>query len=108
MSAQPKPKPEFSALDLPKPDEKTIDSYTKERGAPVLVRSASPKPKPTSKLAYLRLDIPDYLAKALRVRAAEEGCTVRYLALKALKADGWEVHDDDIGEGPRRQPTTAL
>ena len=102
MSAQPKPKPEFSALDLPKPDEKTLDDYTKERGAPVLVRSASPKPKPAGKLAYLRLDIPDYLAKALRVHAAEQDCSVRYLVLKALAADGWTVDDGDMGKGRRR------
>lgn len=104
MSA--KPRPQFATFNLPKPDDKSIEEFTKERGVPVLTTPTAPK-GPTAPGHFVRLDVPDYLARAMRVEAAKRGCTLRYLTLKALKADGWTVNDEDIGEGPRRQITRA-
>ena len=98
-------KPQFSPMDLPtKPDEKAIDEYTKARGVPVLniPKGASRAPTHT-----LRTEVPDYLAKALRMECAKSECTIRYLMLKAVRADGWEVRDEDIAEDRRRVSSAA-
>lgn len=98
-------KPQFSPLDLPKkPDDKAIDDYTKSRGVPVL---HVPKGAPRAPTQTIRTEVPDYLAQALRVECAKSQCTIRYLLLKALRADGWEIHDQDIAEDRRRTPSAA-
>lgn len=51
-----------------------------------------PKPAPTVKKTY---KLPDYLSRALRLRAASEGVTERHIIMTALKAHGFEVHDID-------------
>ena len=51
---------------------------------------------PETKLESLRLDIPDYLARQLRIRCAEEKVTNAYLVMKALAKDGFEIDARDL------------
>lgn len=95
-------KPKFTSLQLPKVDDKDLDDYAKARGVPVLTQ-ATPRPvKPHAPFETIRTDVPDYLAQAMRMEAAKQRCTLRYLILKALKADGWKINDEDIIEDGRR------
>ena len=49
----------------------------------------------------LTVRIPQYVAKALRLRYAETGKSQRTLVLEALKASGIKVHDEDLLERKR-------
>jgi hypothetical protein len=53
-------------------------------------------PPPTTPLESLRLDLPDYLVRALRVKCAEDKVTNAYLVMKALAADGWHIEEADL------------
>lgn len=48
------------------------------------------------------VDLPDYVCKAIAKRAVDEGCTKRFLWLKALRAIGVTVNDVDFEEDGRR------
>lgn len=125
-------KPKFSSLELPKPNEKDLDRYVETRGAPVLTppKSSAPRPDPVVKkhaadavierrpqserqplnrsqrTHSIRTEVPDYLAKALRLKAAERDCTIRYLLLEALQAQGFVIDAGDLTEDGRRTPTS--
>jgi hypothetical protein len=53
-------------------------------------------PPPTTPLESLRLDVPDYLARELRVKCAEMKVTNAYLVMRALAKDGFHVDDKDL------------
>jgi hypothetical protein len=55
-----------------------------------------PKVAPETPLESLRLDVPDYLARQLRIRCAEEKVTTAYLVMKALAKDGFEIDERDL------------
>ena len=50
----------------------------------------------------LSLEVPDYLGRELKVKAATEGVTVRFLVLRALVAAGYRVDQDELEEDGRR------
>ena len=81
--------------------------------APLRSTSASipgPEPvdfpgRPKSQMARKRplsLEVPDYLARELKVKAATEAVTVRYLILSALASAGYRIDDDELEEDGRR------
>src|SRR5450631_2461130 len=43
-----------------------------------------PTPPPTTPLESLRIDVPDYLARELRIRCAEQKVTNAYIVMKEL------------------------
>ncbi|MGE4049096.1 MAG: hypothetical protein AB7F35_29915 [Acetobacteraceae bacterium] len=47
-------------------------------------------------LEPLRIDVPNYLARELRVRCAEDKVTIAYLVMKALQKDGFTVAEKDL------------
>jgi len=50
----------------------------------------------------LSLEVPDYLARELKVKAATEAVTVRFLVLSALSEAGYRVDGDELEEDGRR------
>ncbi len=61
------------------------------------------RPKPQSaRKRPLSLEVPDYLARELKIKAATDAVTVRYLVLSALSAAGYRVDDDELEEDGRR------
>ncbi len=50
----------------------------------------------------LSLEVPDYLARELKVKAATEAVTVRFLVLSALADAGYRVDSDELAEDGRR------
>ena len=54
---------------------------------------------PTVKKTYA---LPDYVARQLRLKAAKEGVTERYLVLQALKEAGVSIKDVDLHRDGRR------
>src|ERR1051326_3869349 len=55
-----------------------------------------PTPVPATPLESLRIDVPDYLARELRVRCAEEKLTNAYIVMKALAKDGFHIDEKDL------------
>lgn len=50
----------------------------------------------------LTIELPRYLADALRRAAVEQRTTARHLVMLALKKDGFEVQDSDLVPDGRR------
>ncbi len=50
----------------------------------------------------LHATVPACVERALKIRAAEEGTTIRTLVLRGLQAIGIEVPPDEIGDRRRR------
>ncbi|MBI1384705.1 MAG: hypothetical protein GC150_07335 [Rhizobiales bacterium] len=50
----------------------------------------------------LSLEVPDYLARELKVKAATDAVTVRFLVLSALAKAGYRVDPDELEEDGRR------
>ena len=70
-----------------------------------LIPAPEPARRPKHKTARKRplsLEVPDYLARELKVKAATEAVTVRYLILSALASAGYHVDDDELEEDGRR------
>jgi hypothetical protein len=52
--------------------------------------------EPLTPLEPLRIDVPEYLARELRVRCAEDKVTIAYLVMAALRKDGFHIEDKDL------------
>jgi hypothetical protein len=61
-------------------------------GASTQVRQA----EALTPLEPLRIDVPEYLARELRVKCAEHKVTIAYLVMSALRRDGFHVEDKDL------------
>ncbi len=62
-----------------------------------------PRPSPvTARRRPLSLEVPDYLARELKVKAATEAVTVKHLILQALADYGYEIDPSDMEEDGRR------
>ena len=55
-----------------------------------------PAPQPVTPLESIRVDVPAYLARELRVRCAEDKVTNAYIIMKALAKDGFHVVEKDL------------
>jgi hypothetical protein len=58
--------------------------------------------RPVARRRPLSLEVPEYLGRELKVKAATEGVTVRFLVLSALVAAGYRVDRDELEEDGRR------
>jgi hypothetical protein len=52
--------------------------------------------QPTAPLISVRFDCPDYLDRAISVKAAEQGVTKTFLILSSLKAAGYAIAERDL------------
>jgi hypothetical protein len=52
--------------------------------------------EPLTPLEPLRIDVPDYVARELRVRCAKSKVTIAYLVMAALRKDGFKIEDKDL------------
>jgi hypothetical protein len=55
-----------------------------------------PTPVQTTPLESIRVDVPAYLARELRVRCAEEKVTNAYIVMKALVKEGFHIDEKDL------------
>ena len=93
VALQPQPEPEIVQAPEPTP---TADILTLPKvEAPT--RAAKAKPEPVVEPQRpIQAYVPASLAKALNVRAAEEGVTVRTLILQGLKSMGLPVPEAEL------------
>lgn len=64
---------------------------------------ATPKrPLSTTRRKPLSIEVPDYLATDLKIKAAQQSVTVRHLVLTALVEAGYDIKAIDMEEDGRR------
>jgi len=59
-------------------------------------KSDGEPPTPRSPVSSLRIEVPDYLDRALARAAVDQRVTKQYLVLKALKEAGYQIEDADF------------
>ena len=121
MSAQKKPRPAFQSIEIDPIDER-LEAKAAEKGIPTLVtpknhfpaaeelKEPPPPPlppaphqgTPRSRMKSSKIELPDYVWIALKRRAIDEMCSVRYLVLQSLRANGFIIKDSDMIEDGRR------
>jgi len=82
-----------SSADVP---DEAIRENSRSIGAKWGATTRLPTAVPTTPLESLRIDVPDYLARELRVRCAEQKVTNAYLVMKALAKDGFHIDENDL------------
>jgi hypothetical protein len=95
------PRPNLGKLkaNIDLPDEAVQENSRaigKTWGASTRIASEPKEPEPLSPLESLRIDLPDYLARELRVRCAEEKVTNAYIVMLALRKEGYHIEDKDL------------
>jgi hypothetical protein len=82
-----------SATEIPDEDVRANSRVLGEKwGATTQIHP----PPPTTPLESLRIDVPDYLARELRVKCAEQKVTNAYLVMMALAKDGYRIDAKDL------------
>ena len=81
-----------------------VPTLTKPAATPVTSKRALPETAaiPDRALEKLTIELPRYLADALRRAAVERRTTARHLVMLALRSDGFAVEDQDLVPDGRR------
>lgn len=91
------PRPNLAALkssvDIPDEAVRANSRSIGEKWGATTRIAAAP---PTTPLESLRIDVPDYLARELRVRCAEQKVTNAYIVMKALAKEGFHIDKKDL------------
>ena len=59
-------------------------------------------PTPRSQMKNLNIELPDYVWKELKIRAAHRGTTIKHVIMTSLKSEGFEIRQADMIEDGRR------
>lgn len=99
---KPRPKQDFSRLRPPiTTSDEEIDENSKKLGEHWGASTSLELPRAVE-MASLRIVIPEYVDRALAVKAADERVTKQYLVLKALSDAGFRVDPQDLVEDKRK------
>jgi len=105
MSKDPSEQTSFQPVEIEEIDGK-LGQLASDKNIPTLVPSAPTQSVEVRKLRSpgkpLTIDVPDYLRIALKVDAAQQGVSVRYMVLTALVEQGYDVEAEDLIEDGRR------
>ncbi len=125
MSAPKTFRPSFQSVELD-PIDARLDAKAAEKGIPTLViakaeaapqieppppvaavprkvsRGAAKEATPRSRMKGLKIELPDYVWVALKMKAAEEMVSLRHVIMTALKKQGVVINDADMIEDGRR------
>lgn len=82
-----------SSVDVP---DEAVRENSRAIGAKWGASTRLPVEASTTPLESLRIDVPDYLARELRVRCAEQKVTNAYLVMLALAKDGFHIDEKDL------------
>jgi hypothetical protein len=114
-------RPAFQSVELDTLDQR-LQAKAVEKGIPTLVAPApgaasavtarkgarnAADSTPLAATKPLNVQVPDYAWVAIKIRAAQERVSIRYVIMSALRAAGIEIKDVDMHEGGRRVRSTA-
>lgn len=100
-------------------DDAALDRVNSQLGVPVLTKPAAnkvaapraiediPAVPDRPALEKLTIELPRYLADAVRRAAVEQRTTARHLVMLALRKDGFQVEDSDLVPDGRRARSKA-
>jgi hypothetical protein len=84
--------------------EQSVEAKTESAGGGENTRSVSPTAPSASEIEYatLKFEAPLYLIDELHAAARRQRSSLKYLLLSTLKAQGFEVRDEDLIPDGRR------
>jgi len=105
--------PEFQPVEIDEVDRKLAATAVRKRIPSLNVSALVPdkgvqaEPEAQPQVAHaprktLSIEVPDYLATELKVKAATQSVTVRHLILTVLAAAGYDINPVDMDEDGRR------
>jgi hypothetical protein len=77
------------------PDE-TVEANSRMMGESWGASTQLPQPAEQTPLTSVRLDLPEYVDRQLKLKVATEGGTKAFYILKALARDGFQIRDIDL------------
>jgi hypothetical protein len=104
-------------------DDTSLENLARSKGVATMVKTApqveegdqapmeTPKaepvdpdlvPTPRSQMKNLNIELPDYVWKELKIRAAHRGTTIKHVIMTSLKSEGFEIRQADMIEDGRR------
>jgi hypothetical protein len=84
------------------PDE-TVDANSRAMGESWGASTRLFPPEEQTPLTSVRLDLPEYIDRQLKLKVAQEGGTKAFYILKALAKDGFEIKDADLRRDRRKR-----
>lgn len=91
---------------VPPKAEETMAPAEKVNGDPARLKEVkgpqASKNRTKRRNMFLSIEVPDYVWIALKTRAAQEMGSLRHFTLKAYRAQGIEIRDEDMMEDGRR------
>ena len=119
-----KPRPQFMPISADIDDAK-LEQLARDKGVGAMVKAkpvneagegrrlepkvaapveenAQTASAPRGRMKTVTLELPDYVWRELKIRAAHRETSVRHVIMTSLKAEGFEIKDDDMVEDGRR------
>src|SRR4051794_2304646 len=100
------PRPRLNLKNLrpreSQPDE-TVEANSRMMGESWGASTQLPQPDEQTMLTSVRLDLPEYVDRQLKLKVATEGGTKAFYILKALARDGFQIRDTDVRLDRRRR-----
>jgi hypothetical protein len=97
----PRKRLDLKAIRPKETDDAILDDNSRRIGTEWGAVTSLGTPKKTL-MASLRIEVPEYLDRALALKAAEQRVTKQYLVLSALKEAGFRIEDQDLVADKRR------
>jgi hypothetical protein len=83
--------------------DERVEIAAKELGASWGASTRIQSPTTQTPMTSVRLDLPEYVDKMLKLKVAQEGGTKAFYILQALAKVGWDIHEEDIKPDRRRR-----
>jgi hypothetical protein len=101
LDLEPKKRPNLRSIKPPEgADDATVEANSQRLINNYGGVTSVPRKGP---VASLRLEVPEYIDRALAKRAFEQRTTKQYLVLKALQETGYQIDDADLIPDKRRR-----
>ena len=98
----PKKRLDLRAIRQAPVDDAAVAENSRRIGSEWGAQTSLPPGATRTPLASLRIEVPEYLDRALALKAAELRVTKQYLVVKALQEAGYRVEDADLVEDKRK------
>jgi hypothetical protein len=100
------PRPRLNLRNLRPRDvlsDETVDANSRMIGESWGASTQLPPPEEPTPLTSVRLDLPEYVDRQLKLRVATEGGTKAFYILRALSKDGFQIKDVDLRPDRRKR-----
>jgi len=97
----PRKRLDLKAIRPKEADDAVLEDNSRRIGTEWGAVTSLERPKKTP-MASLRIEVPEYLDRALALKAVEQRVTKQYLVLCALRDAGFEIEEQDLVADKRR------